>query len=418
MFLIILFLLYDSLPPLPDLSKIAYPEPQLWIEPTDDYLILQGYTKDFYGAKIAAHLERLYLSTRYEHKNDWDSTILGNITTSYLIPLSQIWIQPGIDGFFLQRDDKYRLMTPHLDFSSSIPWVIIWGGLDYDLWQINKRNYIEEKAKLAIIFDQTPYMPHFEIAEIYTGKQIKPQITGKLHIHNFHVAVGSPILYGFPSPNLEIQYLEPKIKFETKLKSGLVYKTLSQFLDPETPIKYSIPVPDESLALGIDFGFTFDLCNHLSGFSSSYKNWNTRLIAGDGLKLVKVYDIQEACVLIKLKNSVDNKLFNIKNSFQAQYNWTDKRIPFLAQYSLLDTISANLGFFEISAVTEYLSKRDGIDKILPAMFIINPILGLRFKFLKLSLMTNNITNENEEIFDAYFLAQRQYAGSLEINYKF
>ena len=415
----IFFLLsYDSLPPLPDLSKITYPEPELWIEPVDNYLILQGYTKDFYGGKFVIQLGRLYVSTQYEQKNEWDSTKFGSIRTDYSIPLPHLWLKPAINGYFVKRNDEYRLLIPSLNFSSTVPWMIVFGEFKYDLWQINQRNYAEQEGKIDIIFDQTDYMPHFEIAEFYTDNQLKPEVKTKLHIRNFHVSFGTPILHGFFSPGLEIQYLDPKIKIETKFKSGSVYKTLNQYFNPETPIKYGTSVPEESLRIGFGFDFKLELFKHFFNFSGCYNNWYARLITGNNYELTKVHDVQEANLSLFLKNNFEYRFLNLKNSFSTQYNWSDTSIPFLAKYDIRDTISIDFGAVEIASDLHYLRKRSGINKKLPGIAVLSPFFGLKYRFLKLFLIFYNITNEKAEIFDDYHISDRQYALGLEINYKF
>lgn len=418
MLLLLFIVTYDSLPPLPDLSKINFPEPPLWIEPIENYLIFQGYAGEFYGGSCDVNFQRFNVSAFYEQKNEWDTTKSATITSSYSIPLSRLWLKPAIHGFYLQRNDEYKLLTPSLDFSSTLPWALIFGEFNYDLWQINNRNHTEHEGKIAIIFDQTAYLPHFEISEVYTGDEIKPAITGKLHVRNFHVALGTPMLYGFFSPHLEIQYLDPKIKIETKFTSGPVYTTLRNYFDHEIPIKYRAPVPDESLKIGIDIDFTLDLYEHLFGLYSSFRRWSARLIPASNFRLVKLYDVQEANFSGVMKNNFSTKLLNISNALHVQYNWTDIAIPLLPKYTLVDTVSINFGLVEISSDFLYLSRRDGVNKKLPHIIIINPTLGLKFKFLKIFMKLYNITNEKTEIFDDYTLTNRQYTGGLEINYRF
>ena len=56
MFLLFFLISYDSLPPIPDLSKIKFPEPALWIEPKDNHIRLRGYAGDFYGGGLGSKM--------------------------------------------------------------------------------------------------------------------------------------------------------------------------------------------------------------------------------------------------------------------------------------------------------------------------------------------------------------------------
>ena len=418
MFLLFFLIAQDSIPPLPDLSRVRFPEPHLWIESVGNSLYLSGYAGNFYGGDCNFKYQHFHVSALYKQETLWDSITSGTINASYSIPLHHFWIRPSIYGYLLQRADEYKVLVPSLQFSSTLPWAIIFGKLNYDLWQINQRNYTEEEARLAVIFDRVRFLPGLEISEIYTGDKIKPTLSGQLHIRNFHLNIGSPIFYDFPSPFVEIAYREPKITVETKVKSGAVYQTLHDYFDPDFPINYRSPVPEESLNVELGFGFKFDLYEHLFRLYASYKNWRIRTSVGDDFEIITVNDVQETNIEFTLKNSFVYGLINASNSLHIQYNRSDIKIPFLPEYALLDTVRVNYGYIEIASEIKYLSKRDGITKTLPSMLIINPKLGLVFKFLKVFLVIYNITDKEREIFDNYFLNDRQFAGGLEIDYKF
>jgi hypothetical protein len=65
MFFLFLLITYDSLPPLPDLSKIDFPKPPLWVAPKNQYLTLQGYGGDFYGGYCALSIQRFNATALY-----------------------------------------------------------------------------------------------------------------------------------------------------------------------------------------------------------------------------------------------------------------------------------------------------------------------------------------------------------------
>jgi hypothetical protein len=336
----------------------------------------------------------------------------------YSIPLHQFWIQPSVYGFFLDRNFTYRLLNPSLDFSSTFSWAVVSGKFSYDQWYCSSEYHSEHEGKLSIIFDQTPYLPHFEISEVYTGGRIKPAITGKIHVRNFHMAAGTPIADGFISPHLEIQYLDPKIKVETKFKSGLIYKRLRDFFDHENPQRYRIPVPDESLKLGIDLNVTLDLYEHIFGIYGTFRNWSIRLTPGENFEFVRLNDIQEATVSAVIKNTIHYGVLHITNALHAQYNWTDTTIPFVPEYAVIDTVNVRFAFIDISSDLQYQSGREGINNSLHEIFIINTDIGLKIKFIKLFMKIYNVTNENNELYDGYFIANRQYAAGIEIQQTF
>ena len=418
--IIVLFLLaYDSLPPLPDLSQVIFPEPPLWIEQKEDYLYLSGFAGEFYGGDCNIELRNSKISVFYKDGIDWDTTKHGEIKASYSMPLPHFWMQPALYGYMLERNDKYRLISPQFQFSSTVPWSIIFGSINLDFWQINGANNIEEEGKLGIIFDNTIYLPHFEIAGFYTNEKLKPKFTGKLHIRSLHLSIASPLFYSFPSPTLEIQYLEPMIKIATEIKSGEIYKSLKNYLNAEMPIRYRIPIPEESLKVGISFNFKLDLHKHYLSLHSNYKNWYCRLVTGSDFHLNTIQDIQEANIGLTINNNFHHKYFWFSNTLHLNYNWADNEIPFLAQYALYDTCTIDYRIFSINLETNYFSDRQGVfARTLPRILIISPAVGLKYRFLRIFLSIYNLTDIRREIFDNYFLHRRQYAGGIELTYKF
>lgn len=414
-FLFFLFSI-DTLPPLPDPSKAVFPEPSLWLESISNFFNLSGYAGDFYGTNCKLKIQRLRVSAVYEQKNEWAPTNIAEISSSYSLPLPHFWFKPSMHGYTLERNDKYKLLDPGLNFASTLPRVIIFGKFNYNLWKINQNNYNEQTGKLEIIFDKTKYLPHFELSGIHGENFLKPKIIGKLHISNIHLGVGSLIYYGFPSPYFQIQYLDPRIKLETEIKSGLDSKSLKEHFDSEIPIKFSPPIPDESLTINIGIKINLDFHNHLLGFTFFYKNWNTKLSIDDSLKMVLINDVEEINTEFFLKNSFIYKSLELTNSLYCQSNRSNLNLPFTPIYSLIDTFDFDYSFLQVSIATKYLSKRDGINKTLPEIVIINPLVGLKYKFLKIFVSVFNITNKRNEIFDNYFINERQYAGGIVMNF--
>ncbi len=419
MILLLFLITYDSLPPLPDLSQIIFPEPPLWIEPAQNSLLVSGYTGDFYGGNAEFSMNRLYGAGFFERMQDWDTLVRATAEVFYSIPLSHFWVRPKLYGFLLERDERYVVLSPQLDFSSTPSWAVLFGNIETDLWNIDNTYFSEEKMNLEIVFDHMRYLPHFILSGIYTGDQLKPMFSGKLHLRNFHLEIGSPIFYSFPSPHFSLQYLDPKIKIKTAVKCGTIYSTLKDYFNSELPLKYRVPVSEESLKVALSLGITVDLFNHYFGLRGSYKNWNARSMPYEDFVITTAEDIQEMNIDLLLKNRVtDDKFLNIKHCLHLHYNWADTTITFLSRYDLVDTLDIHLNPAQISIDTRYLSQREGLYTELAPVVLISPTIGLKYKYWKIFLRIFNIADEKKEIFDNNFMRGRQYAGGLAFSAQF
>lgn len=418
--IILLFILsYDSLPPLPDLSQIAFPEPPLWFEHIENSLLLSGHLGNFYGGRAEFSTPHLKLSGYFERIIDWDTLKTGTAEASYSLPLSHLWIGPRIHGIFLERNVKYILLSPQLDFSSTLPWAVILGNVGTDLWYISDTHYKEEKVQLEIIFDHMRYLPHFKLSGIYTDNQLKPMFTGKLHLRGFHLEVGSPIFYSYLSPRFLLQYLDPTIKLETEIRYGAVFSTLKDYFKPEIPLKYRIPVADESLKVSVSLNFTLDFFEHYIGLLAAYRDWNSRSVPGRDFEINTVRNVQEAHLCLALINQMGNsQSIGVQNALYLSHTLTDTTIAFLPRYSLIDTFGIHLRPLHISVEAKYSSRRDGLEKELAPLVLINPTIGFQYGFWRVYLKIFNMMSAREEVFDDYFLRDRQYAGGLAFTMTF
>jgi len=419
MILLLFILCYDSLPPLPDLSQIIFPEPPLWFEQAESSLLLSGYVGNFYGGQAKFSMQRLNLTGFVERIIDWDTLKTGTVEASYSLPLSHLWMRPTLYGNFFERDARYIVLSPQLDFSSTFPWAVLLGNVGIDLWYINDTHYNEEKMELEIIFDRMRYIPHFKLSGIYTDNQLKPMFTGKLHLRDFHLEVGSPIFYRYPSPRFALQYLDPTIKIETEIKYGTIFSILKDYFDPEIPLKYEIPVAEESLKVGLSLNFALDFFKHYCGLLAAYKNWNTRLVPKEDFEINTAHNIQEVNLGLVLKNQLGyGESAKIQNTLFLTHNWTDTTIAFLSPYSIIDTFDIHLNPLQISVEAKYFSKRDGLRKEFASLVLISPTIGFEYGFWKIFLRIFNVTDERKEVLDDYFLRERQYAGGLAFNMTF
>lgn len=418
MFLLFFLITQDSLPPIPDLTRIRFPEPPLWIVPEPNVFNLGGYAGNYYGGHCYFKYDRFSIAGQYKKEYTWDSIMSSTLNASYSLPFPHVWLRPGLHAYLLHRNDEYRLLTPSLQFSSTLPWAMVRGVLHYDFWQIDRTNYTEEKARLSVIFDKMPFIPSLEVSELYSNGTTKPTLGMQFHIHNIHFNIGSAIVYGFPSPFVEIAYRQPKINIATRIKSGVVYQTLQDYFDPTLPIHYRIPVPGESLNIEAGFRFDVNLYEHIFALYGFYKDWKSRLIAGHEFELSNLHDVREATIGVMFRNRVSYNIIEANNALHVDYHWTDSMIPFLSEYTIADTLSLHVSYVELASALYYVSKRDGITEPLPSVFIINPRLAFVFRWLKIFVAIYNVTDKHAEVFDGYFLNERQYAGGLEIYYTF
>jgi len=418
LFLLITLIAADSLPPLPDLSKIVFPEPTLWLSPVPNHFSVGGLAGDFYGLDCGLKIARLELDAVYCKRNEWTQLEDYGTKGSYSLPLSRLWIKPAFGYYHQQSVEEYELFRPSAEYSVMLPWAVFFGNLNYDQWTINRGRFVEKTGKLALVFDKTTYLPHLEITGISTAGKTKTTFAGNLHINNLHFGIGTPVLDGFPSPVVSISYLEPSVKIRTFIKTGVVSQTLSQFFEPEKPFRYPAPVPDESLLVGAEAMTTFDWVDHRIDLRGRYYSWNTRLIAGPGYDFIMVHSLEEADFSVNLTNALVWKRLELRNSFIGQYNWASAAMPFFPRYLIEDTISLVCGILHVACRCQYTHKRTGINIRLPSVILFCPLVGIKYKFLELYATVFNIAGLRKEYYDGYFMSARQYAGGMKIDLTF
>lgn len=419
MVLLIFFLIrVDSLPPIPDLSQVLFPEPHLWFEPSPKHLELGLYGGQYFGGLCDVAYKDMTFSLYYDDREDWDSIISTHGQTDYVISLPHLYMKPTIGGFYHKQNDEYRFLNPNLSLRTEVPWAFISSTISTELWQINRINYQEYTASADIIFDRIIYMPHFLINGIYSGKKLIPTITGKLHINKIHLSIGSLISKSFPSPMFNIQYLNPTLKIGARLMNGTVVQTLKQKFEPMLPLQYRISIPTESLKTSIVLDCKLDFYNHVIMCSAYYNSWYEKNVPEQGFIISSKKDVEEFKFHIALINNFKSKGMHIKNSLSITYTWLDSTIAFIPRHAVYDTINIGMGPIEITTAVVQYASRNGIIHDLPSMFLISPKFGYHFKRFTLFLKIHNATDEKEEIFDGYFLNGRQYAAGLKFESSF
>ncbi len=416
----LLFLLaYDSLPPLPDLSQVMFPEPPLWIREQENHVMFNGFAGDFYGGSGDVDIQNFHFDAQYARTVDWDSTESGSAALSYALPLSHLMLHPQLTGHYVHRDQEYARLTPQLALSSTLPWAILLADMRADFWLIDDVSSREGLFNAEMIFDKVNYLPHVDFTLLATEKRYRPALAAKIHVRHFHLALGSPLDEDFFSPELTIQYREPKIRIETMFRSGVVYRSLSAYYDPTTPVRYTVPVPDESLTLGAHMTATLDLYDHLISFSSSYENWNAHLVPADNFVLRHMRDVQKVRLYAMFKNTFSTKRVELQNRFHICYTWADSIIPLLGTYTIRDTFDCAIRPVQFSYEFQYVSEQTGVTgQKLPAVLLLNSQIGVRYAFTTFFVSVHNLTDEKKQMYDGYYLAGRQYAGGIELHFVF
>jgi len=409
----------DSLPPLPDLSQVVFPEPPLWIREQENYVMLNGFAGNFYGGSGDVDVENLHFDAQYAYTVDWDSIESGSAALSYALPLPHLLLHPQLTAHYTNRDQEYRRLTPHLQLSSTLPWAILLCDARGDFWLIDDVSSREGLFNAEMIFDKVNYLPHLDFALLATEERYRPALAAKIHVRHFHLALGSPLDENFFSPELTIQYQEPKIQIETMFRSGVVYRPLSAYYDPTTPIRYTVPVPDESLAVGAQMTATLDLYDHVISFFSAYENWNAYLVSADNFALRHMSDVQKVQLRTMFKNTFFTQRVEVQNRFHACYTWADSIVPLLSTYTIGDTLDCIIRPVAFSNELQYVSERTGITgQELPAVLLVNSRLGIQYAFTTFFFSVRNLTDEKKEMYDGYYLAGRQYAGGVKLQFVF
>ena len=414
MLYILLLFSYNSIPPLPDLSKIEFLEPVLWIEPAERTIRINGFAGQFYGVNFGFDLRSFLAHGQFIRSNEWDSTDTGSALISHVINLPHFWIKPSLRARLLRRQNDYKQIAPGLEFTLFTSPLVAAGTFEYSHWLINDKDSPEATGELAFIFDQTTFFPSIFISGIYATKQLKPSLFAQLNVNRFHLKLGSPIKTGFPSPDFSVRFSEPLIEIAANVQTGVRHNTLAQYFKPEIPINYSIDIPAETLKVALALRAELNIHEQIFTVGGSYKEWLYRLNIDEDYEISSTRETEETELEFCAKNHLRFTNFGLSNTINIQYSRSDSTITFLPDIAVFDTLQLGIGVFELSTDFCYVSQRYGIEKLLPRYYIINMTAGLRFSFVKIYFMAHNITDERSEIYDDYYFTGRQYSGGIEI----
>lgn len=419
MLILLFFISIDSLPPLPDLSQVVFPEPPLWIRTQESSVLLTGFAGDLYGISGNVNMRHFHFDAQYTHVVDWDTTTSGSAALSYALPLPHLLLQPQLTAHYTNRDHEYARFTPQLALSSTLPWALLLCDVRGDFWMIDDVSSQEGIFKAEAIFDKVGYLPHLDFTLLATEERLRPALAAKIHVHHFHLALASPLDNDFFSPEVTIQYREPKLKIETMFRSGVMYKPLSTYYDPTTPIRYAIPVPDESLAIGAHVTATLDLYDHVVSLSGAYESWDSYLVPTDNFMLRHMSDVQKVYVHATYKNTFRVGFCELQNRLHGGYTWTDSIIPLVQKYTIGDTLDCTIQPFVFSNEFQFIGERTGITgQKRAAVYLLNARIGIQYAFTTFFVSVRNLADEKKELYDGYFLNGRQYAGGVELQFVF
>jgi hypothetical protein len=416
--IIILLMGYDSLPPLPDLSRMDLPEPALWIETVPRELTIHGFAGEFYGVNLSFDINNFAAHGDFTRKNEWTNTDVGSMLFSYSMALPGLWLKPAFQAMLLRRRDEYTQVNPGIEFALFTAPFVAMGVIDYSRWSVTDEKSNESSGELCLIFDRMKYMPGIGMKGIFTEGELKPTLFARLHLHGFHVELGSLMRTGFPSPSLGLTFRSPWFEIGAGARVGVKHNTLSGFFDPDVPIRYSSSIPSETLNVAFEIRSQLTIHEQEFIFYGAYNQWHHRLDIGKNYGISSITDVEEMNLKIGARNQIRLKNIALSNVLQMQYNNADSAVPFLPEIGLVDTFELDIGPFALSSDLHYISKRNGIEKKLPSSYIINTTVGINIACTELYCRVHNITDERSEIYDGYYYTGRQFAGGIEIKQRF
>ncbi|UCF70039.1 MAG: hypothetical protein JSW49_07500 [candidate division WOR-3 bacterium] len=408
---------HDSLPPLPDLARSEFPEPEFWIDPSPDRLRLEGFAGQYYGAEIDLSVDNMSLRGGYTREDRWSITKIGSASLGYSLFLPALVVRPKTKALYLERDRRYYMINPTLDFRFLTPSLIVGGKCDYTRWSISDTPVHETEGEIFLALDRLRFIPQLTLAALYTDENLKPNATAQLHIGNFHLKLGSPLKAGFPSPNIGLRYTEPWVNLSANVTTGVQYNTLGTIFVTELPIDYPVTVAAETLSWATDVRFVVKTHKQEFRLGSSYKEWIYRLNVTDLYALSGIREATEINLTVSARNRLTLKDVDIINYLHLSYNASDSTITFMPDYELSDTLVMKIGIFEVTGDVQHVSKRSGIGKKLQSYYSVGASTGLKWWLLKFYVAVANITNNKSEIYDDYFLTGRKYAAGIEFNKK-
>ncbi len=407
MLLILYVFMVDTILPLPDLSKVIFPEPQLWIAPERNYMAFQGYGIDYYGGMMDLKLDLFDLHADYRHDYTWDTTDLASLHLSQYIMASSFWIRPLFQGMYYDRNRTYLNVHGSCEVSYYFPWSIISSLFESDNWFINNVRYRQTDAQLSITFDRLKF-PYYLGLHGRFSDEIQMFGFTTIKIGGFLIGLNSPLLKNFPSPRLRISYIEPGLQIAQSIESGIFQQNFDSYLDMDSPKNYSYPAPDESLHVRLITSCQFDILGQSLILKNTYAYWQFYPTQDRHFRHSSLPETQTNDLVVRFNNSIRYNRLHIRNHLAAGYFWSDSTIIYRPRYSIEDTITITISHFFTDIMLHYFSRRPGLENELSPWFTASTRIGFRIKFSEIFLIIKNIDDFQGEVYDGFFFAPRYY----------
>lgn len=416
----VLFLLaFDSLPPLPDLSRISFPEPLLWIITPEDTIGLLAYTGQCTHLKGGFRYSSISASGLYTDHLNWGVSHYGTGKTTISFGFPRVFLEPSCTGLYMKYGGEKRLcLTPGLTFSSTNPWSIIQGSINYSFWRIHTTQAVEANTMIDIIFDQIEYKPQLRLPGVYINSRYTQFCGFAFHIRNFHISSISPVSNYFPAPCFRLEYLIPAFRIGAEIRSGVVLKTLKDRFDPLVPIHYRMTNPVESLRVEVRIGAQVRLHNHSLEINGQYSDWNNYLIPSQNFILKETLDVKNMKMTWAIRNQLHRGRLTIAHTVCGTYIWGDTNIPLQPPYTIVDTLIFEYSVLYAQANAEYRAAHTGITGELPTLFLLHPSIGIRFTTVTIFGTVFNSTGVHGEYYDGYSVPARAFAGGIRFKTTF
>lgn len=418
MLLLLLLVTYDSLPPLPDLSRISFPEPALWVLTPANEIYLYGHT----GQCTQLHGRVTYgnasIRGSYTDHLNWGNVHYSEGTVLYTIGLPHLFLKPLVNGTYLKHEDEYLRITPGLEFASSNPWSIVQGYVAYSFWRINSRQKIEAQTMLDIIFDRTQYKPQLFLPGVYMNDQYTQLCGIAFHIHHFHISTVSPVNEYFPSPLFKIEYLHPSYTVASEVMSGVDLLTLKDRFDPALPLQYYTTFPVESLRVAVHLSASLIIHDQQLEVSGAYRDWYNLMIPADDFALAETLDVQELTSEVVLKNRIPLGDLMLTHVAHGSYVWGENAIPLRPRYAVYDTLTMDISWLTAGVAIEHRSALKGITSDFTSLTLIHPMIGVRYRTVALFGIVMNSTGLMGDYYDGFPIPPRAFAGGIRFHTTF
>jgi len=411
MLLFFFLAVFDSLPPVPEPAALAGAEPVIRADIDRDYLGASVFFGEYYGGALTYARSGFILDAAYQHDEKWLAGADGHLKSAVALPFKPLWLQPFVDGRRDKRAGDFRRYGTGINAALSPPWFIIMTSFRFDHWRI-PGIYNEATGNVSVFLDRLRILPQVEFGVIYRAGDWETSGAARLHSGNFHIGIGSSFAHNFPAPRLAIEYSTPRMGLEIGIQEGKIVKPLAFYFDPDKPYRYSVPLPAENLHAGIDFKARLVIGPFKLGGDGGIFRWQSRLAPDDSFYLNLMPDVEELRVNFFISGAVNIMRLKLRQVLYIRYDQAHPTIPGEPKYSILDTLALSYGPVYADLGMKYVTDREGINRTLPGLILIDSRIGGRYRSFKVFCAIYNLANARPEIFDGYYPGSRRIAGGI------